>query len=349
MRHSPKLSSGAALALLLLSAPVLRAEPPSNPLPSVTVNGSSAPISVPRGSRLSVRLENGPGNPGEWLALYPAEPADAHYITWQYLDGTQGDAAPAGRTSATILFDLPYVPGDYEVRLLPYTGSGRIAVAPRVTVSERDLAITLNGATSEIEVKPGARVNVSVTGPGNAKDWIGLHPINGNDQQHPVWLYLNGSTEPPATGVRQATVSFQVPTEPGIYNFRFFLNDKYTRIAHSAPVFVTAPDPAGTINGSDQPDGIPDLIGYKRLFASLRWKTDLGTGDPVDGLRDAGLDDVQVGIVRNALESYSQGVAVATLMVALQSELGSDGWSKLQAYTQSQVKTTIKIIPGENR
>jgi len=348
MRHGPKFLSGAALALLSSLASLAHAQ--SNPLPTLAVNGSSGAIVVPRGSVLTVNVENGPGNPGDWLAVYPTTPANATYITWKYLDNQQTNTPPSqGRRTATVTFNLPFAPGEFEVRLLPYTGTGTFAVSPRVTVSDKDLPIALNGAFSELEVKPRQVVNVTVHGPGNALDWLGLHPLQGTDQQHPLWLYLNGSTTPPSAGVTQATVPFQMPNEPGVYNIRFFLNDKYTRIARSAPIFVIAPDPAGTISGADQPDAIPDLLGYQRLFASLRWRRELNTGDLTEDLRDAGLTSVQAARVVVALDSYIQGAAVASLMVGLRTDLGDEGWNKLQAYTQSQVKAAIKIIPGGNQ
>jgi hypothetical protein len=345
MRHRSRLTSGALLALLLLPAPVLRADENPNPLPTLTVNGSSAPVTVPRGARITVAVDNAPGTPGEWVALYPLDPPNATYITWKYLNGTQGEAAPPGQRSALLTFDLPFTPGDFELRLLPFVGLAQIAVA-RVSIGSAELPITINGTLSEIEVKTGATVAVSVQGPGNALDWIGLHDVRGTDHQHPSWKYLNGSTDPPGAGVRQATVAFQMPTTPGVYNFRFFLNDKYTRIAKSAMVLVVPADKLGTIDGSDQPDSIPDLIAYQRLFENLRWKNEFGGAG--ESLGNGGLDETQVELVLNALESYVQGTSVASLMVSLQTALGADGWTALQAYTREQVKPAIKIIPGEN-
>ena len=319
----------------------------ANPLPTITVNGSSEPITVARGARINVRVENGPGNPGDWVGIYPVDPPNAGFILWKYLDNNQSDPPPAqGFRSANLTFNLPFLPGDFEVRLRPYSGPATFAAA-RVSTSATELPIAVNGAISELELRPGAVVAVSVEGPGNTTDWIGLYRTIGNDHQFLSWRYLNGLMEAPAAGLRQATVGFQLPAEPGVYNFRFFLNNVYTRVASSAPMFVNPAPPAGTISGSDQPDAIPDVTAYQRMFAALQWRMQLA-GNATEGLRDAGLDDTQVGLVVNAVDGYAQGRATSSLLVDLRAGLGDAGWNTLQAYCRAQVKPTITIIPGEN-
>jgi len=332
-----------------MPAPIATSEPVTvaNPLPTITVNGSSEPITVSRGARINVRVENGPGNPGDWVGIYPVDPPNAPFILWKYLDNNQSNEPPAqGFRSANLTFNLPFLPGDYEVRLRPYSGPATFAAA-RVSTSASELPIAVNGAISELELRPGAVVAVSVEGPGNSKDWIGLYRTVGDDHQFLSWRYLNGLTEAPAAGLRQATVGFTLPAEPGVYNFRFFLNDVYVRVARSAPVFVAPALPAGTISGSDQPDAIPDVTAYQRMFATLQWRMQLA-GNAAEGLRDAGLDDTQVGLVMNAVDSHAQGRAASSLIVDLRNGLGTAGWDNLQAYCRTQVKPTITIIPGEN-
>jgi hypothetical protein len=99
---------------------------------SITVNGSSAAISVAAGSTVTVGVQNGPGNPTDWVGLYPTGAADTSYLNWFYLNGSKF-APAAGMTTATLPFVMPGSSGTYEFRLFSNNGFTRLAVSPMVT------------------------------------------------------------------------------------------------------------------------------------------------------------------------------------------------------------------------
>jgi len=80
-----------------------------------------------------VGVTSGPGNPKDWLALYPTGAADSAYLDWFFLNGTK--SAPAvGLTTATVPFTLPNTPGTYEVRFFINNTYQRPGTTPTVTV-----------------------------------------------------------------------------------------------------------------------------------------------------------------------------------------------------------------------
>src|SRR5438876_2975783 len=101
--------------------------------PPPTVNGSSVAITVVPGATVSVGVTSGPGNPKDWLALYPTGAADSAYLDWFFLNGTKS-APAAGLTTATVPFTLPKMPGTYEVRFFANDTFQRLGTAPAVTV-----------------------------------------------------------------------------------------------------------------------------------------------------------------------------------------------------------------------
>ncbi|MFE6963724.1 agmatine/peptidylarginine deiminase [Agromyces sp. NPDC057679] len=90
-------------------------------------------------------------------------------------------------------------------------------------------------------VARGGTIRATVTGgPGGRRDWVGLYRASDSDQAGGVVeKYLNGQDTPPATGLTTATIAFTAPSTRGTYEFRFFANDGYTRLAKSAAFQVT--------------------------------------------------------------------------------------------------------------
>lgn len=75
-------------------------------------------------------------------------------------------------------------------------------------------------------------------GPGNRRDWVGLYTSSGPDLYEMKLKYLNGKRTPPDTGLTSATLTFRMPATPGTYNFRFFRNGTYQKLATSQVVTV---------------------------------------------------------------------------------------------------------------
>ena len=107
------------------------------------------------------------------------------------------------------------------------------------TIVNDDQAQTPTVTAGPATVAPGGTITVTVAnGPGNVRDWVGLFTVTGADTPSISWLYLNGTWTAPAQALTEATLVFTAPTTPGTYQFRFFANDGYTRLATSATITV---------------------------------------------------------------------------------------------------------------
>lgn len=83
-------------------------------------------------------------------------------------------------------------------------------------------------------------VSISITnGPGNAPDWIGLYAVGPSDFSCQLELHEQRQTAP-AAGQTSGTVS-PVPSAPGDYEFCFFSNLTWQRIAVSAVFTAVSP------------------------------------------------------------------------------------------------------------
>jgi subtilisin family serine protease len=110
--------------------------------------------------------------------------------------------------------------------------------------------IRINGARQALQpatltpaattVTAGSTLNVTVAnGPGNRLDWVGFYAAGALDSAHEGrWSYLNGTKTAPASGLTGASLAFAVPAATGNYEFRFFRDNGFERLATSAAVTV---------------------------------------------------------------------------------------------------------------
>ena len=107
--------------------------------PSITVNGSSNAVVAP-GAKITVTVANGPGNPLDWVAIYPAGDTNNHdHLSWVYLNGTQ-TAPSTGVKSATVTMTAPNTNGSYEARFL---AANTYTILASVTFSVQGAAIPI--------------------------------------------------------------------------------------------------------------------------------------------------------------------------------------------------------------
>ncbi|HKR79673.1 MAG TPA: hypothetical protein VJR69_08200 [Nitrospira sp.] len=106
-----------------------------------------------------------------------------------------------------------------------------------VTVPAQQQAGQPTISTSSASVPAGASISVTVSnGPGNATDWVGVYPSTAPNTGYVAWKYLNGTTSPPSTGQKSASLTFTMPSTPGTYQFRFLANNGYNLLATSPNV-----------------------------------------------------------------------------------------------------------------
>jgi hypothetical protein len=103
--------------------------------PTVTVNGSSSPLTVAPGAVVTVQVAGGSAYPWDWVAKHEWTAANnVHFGDWKYLDGSQAQPA-IGRSSATLSFAMPTTPGGYNFRLFYDDSAILLATSPMVTVA----------------------------------------------------------------------------------------------------------------------------------------------------------------------------------------------------------------------
>jgi len=191
----------------------------AGPAATLSVNATS----VSGGAPVTVTLAGGAGGASDWIAFAATTAANTAFVQWTYVG--------AGVTTRTWTVNVPLVAGTYEFRLFPNGGYTRAATSPTVTVIADPPLLTLN-ATS---VVAGTSIAVTLTkGLGGARDWLALAAVGAPDTTYSRWTYVGA-------GVTARTWIVTVPTTPGQYEIRLFLNGGYTRAATSPAFAVTAP------------------------------------------------------------------------------------------------------------
>jgi Fibronectin type III domain len=137
-------------------------------------------------------------------------------------------------------------PGTYYFVVLAYNASGLQSPPSNevsVTITTSPPPPTNPSLTaSPGSVGPGGNVTVSWSAIGNAsvRDWIGHYPAAANDAGYTTWKYTSSCGQSPGgSALPSGSCVFAMPTVPGIYQFRLFTNDTYTRLAASGMVTVT--------------------------------------------------------------------------------------------------------------
>jgi uncharacterized protein YegP (UPF0339 family) len=203
----------------------------------LVVNGVAPPtsVTVAAGSVAVVSVSGGPANATDWVGLHPEGAADTAFLDWRYLNDT-AVAPSSGVAAATLHFTMPTPAGTYEFRFFANNGYGLLATSAAVAVEAPIALISVNGTLppTPVSVQPGSTVSVQITGgPGNLTDWVALTTNGAPDSSYLAWMYLNGTTTPPAEGLTSATLTFTLPNSPGTYEFRLFVNNGFSRLTTS--------------------------------------------------------------------------------------------------------------------
>ena len=196
--------------------------------PSLTFSVSSTTITP--GGVVSATIVNGPGNAKDWVALYAV--GGTIEIDWKFLNGSR-TAPPTGATGATVFFTMPTTPGTYVIRFYANNTYTVLAQSAAITVTAPAVpTFTASPATAA----PGGTVTGAIlNGPGNLMDWVALYTADGSALLD--WKFLNGSQTTPI-GLTAAAVPFTVPSAPGTYVLRFYLNNTFTLLATSNAITV---------------------------------------------------------------------------------------------------------------
>ena len=124
--------------------------------------------------------------------------------------------------------------------------------------SSLSFGIAVSSATlnvSATSVMGGSNVTVTLTnGLGGSGDWLALASTSAANNSYLSYIYVGA-------GVSTKTWTFAMPTTPGTYEFRLFLNKGYTRAATSPPITVTAStNPQLTVSTTTAAPGGPVTV-----------------------------------------------------------------------------------------
>jgi len=262
--------------------------------PSVTLGATTANA----GGIVTATAANGPGAPGDFVALYDSGGTNAG---WWYLNGTRTMPA-TGLYGGTVSFTLPAAAGTYQARF--YSASySLLATSGSVVVTMPSVVLSASTGTA------GGIVTATIANaPGTAGDWAGLYDAAGNAV---TWQFLNGSQTMPPAGVTSAVLTFMLPSAAGTYHVRLF-NGSYTRVATSGTITTTAP--TVTLSSSSANAG-------GRITATIA----NGPGMPGDwaGLYDAGGAAVQWQYLNGTQVKPATGVTSAVLTFNLPAAAGT--------------------------
>ncbi len=205
------------------------------------------------------------------------------------------------------------------------------------------------GTTSQplVFAQPGTTLTVSVSGgPANALDWVGLFVVGAPDSHASLaWSYLNGLQTAPTVGATSASLAFQAPSTAGLYEFRFYRNNSFERIARSAPVLAPTPERAVLVNNAKFPTVVSGTAG-----TSVRVDVLNGPGNardwvglyPIGAPNQGSLDWAYLNGTRTPPTS---GLMSSTLTFALPVTGGSYEFRFFQndAYTLLEKSTVVDV------
>jgi subtilisin len=191
--------------------------------PTFTLSSSTAHP----GDTVTISWTDAPATNGAWIAFAPVGADETGYLSWSFLSGL---------TSKSWNVVMPQTSGNYQFRI--YSDStvahrvitvGPVAVTqPAPPPPQGTLSVSTTQATT------GQAVTVSLTGgSGNAQDWIALAAVGAPASSYLQWTYV---------GAGRTTFDWTVamPSTPGQYEFRLFMNGGFTLAATSPTVTVAA-------------------------------------------------------------------------------------------------------------
>ncbi len=171
-----------------------------------------APASVVAGGEFAVEW-TGPRNQGDYVTIVEKGAEVGKYRDYFY---TKNGDSP-GQLRA------PETAGEHEVRFM--TGGGKMLVSTPIMVGAADA--TLEGPEKAVA---GSEVEVSWTGPANARDFLAIVPAGADHRQYRFYTYVKD----------EPTVKVEAPEMEGAAEIRY-VTGKDKKTLASVPLTIEAP------------------------------------------------------------------------------------------------------------
>lgn len=178
-----------------------------------------SPATARAGSEITFTVAS-PSNPRDFVTVVPKAAQEGTYQTYVYVE-----------KGGQLKLVLPPEAGDYELRILG-------ASTPYPTLVKKPLKIEAATASLEApeQVAAGGKIAVKWTGPGNARDYVG---IGDSGQPYLSYVYTRDGN----------TLTLNAPDKAGAYELRYFLASGNKVIA-SRPITVTSTSAKVTVPAS---------------------------------------------------------------------------------------------------
>ena len=160
---------------------------------------------APAGSTVTVRW-SGPNAPGDYITVVRKGAPAFEYLNYK---PTSDGRTPVNPVSIV----LPAEPGAYEIRYLFSNPRRVLAVVPYEVTA---IAATIDGPAS---VAPGARFEVSWTGPNNGGDWVTI--VAAGAAARAYGSYVDARIGNPDSRTGSRTAELRAPADPGRYELRY--------------------------------------------------------------------------------------------------------------------------------
>ncbi len=252
------------------SPPIIVSLPDPDPDPDpVATTLTPSTTTATAGEAVTIAVANAPGGPSDWLALAEVGSSASSYLFYEYV----GDGVTDRDWSVT----LPASPGDYEVRLFLNNGYTQVAVSDPISVTEPDPgSSTVTLTPSATTAAPGEAVTVSVVGaPGGTSDWLALASVGSGAGSYYTYIYLD-------PGVSDMDWTVNMPSTPGDYEFRLFIDNSYTQVAVSPAIVVAEPKP----DPDPEPDPGPTTLTASTTAATVGEDVTVTLANAPGGSRD---------------------------------------------------------------
>lgn len=171
----------------------------------------SGPAQALAGTNVSITA-SGPVESRHWIGFAPAGSAADAFLYF---------VRPAADTT-TYELHAPAEPGDYELRFV-LDEVGPVAASQPIRILPAEASIS--GPT---EVRAGASVTITASGPAESRHWIGFAPAGSEPNAFRDYTRLQPD---------ESNYTLTAPTEPGDYELRFVL-DEAGPVAASQPIRV---------------------------------------------------------------------------------------------------------------
>ena len=160
---------------------------------------------APAGTTVSVKW-SGPNAPGDYITVVPKGAAPNVYKDYKTTNDGRNTVNPV-----SIL--LPAEPGAYEIRYVLSNARGVLAAVPYQVTG------TVAAIDAPTRVAPGARFEISWTGPNNGSDWVTIVAPGAAPRAYGSYVDARNGRPGIKTGSRIAEL--RAPTEPGRYELRY--------------------------------------------------------------------------------------------------------------------------------